>query len=1002
MGDYNLGTARGKIVIESDGKGIEQANSQLASLDQRQQRGAAAAQTLGKGMLAVGGAALAGFAVAVNSAADFESQLSGIQAVSQGTEEQMEAVRKKALQLGADTKFSAGEAAAAFEELARRGISLQDIIDGAADATVNLAAATGTDIVTAATVASNAMNVFGIQASDLDRVVNQIAGFDVVGSSVEDFNLALQQSGAVADLVGLSFEDLTTAIAAMSKAGINGSDAGTSLKTMLNNLQPTTKKQIGLATELGILGSENNKLTEKWTASLKAAQARLASTTEGTKEYNDAQKRVQVYQDLITQSTIDGSNAFYDQQGNIRSLADISNILGTALQGLTDQQRQQALETLFGSDAIRAAAVIAEEAGDGIFELQDQIAAVDAGEQAATRMDNLAGSIEQLKGSIETYLIGAGTPFLDSIRGIVDALTDLINFFGSLPAPVQKAISQFVLFAGIAFVTAGGLAYFLGTFVKFASAVSAFKGLFTLGKGAQTAASGMQALNLAFLANPIFLIIVAIIALGVALVVLYKKSEAFRNFVNGLWADIKDAFEKVKTFFEGIPAFFSGLWDDVKGVFNDFKGFLSDFFGAFNLDNIFGGIAAAGEEIGQKLGDAAGPVVDFFSNLEELPQKAAAAMSGAAKKVLGFVTGLPKEVAKGFGKMLSVAGDFLSELPNQIAYWLGFAIGRWIRFHIDLVTETIKLGVNVVKAFVNFLTEIPGHVARFATDVLTAFINFSIELEKMWIQLWIDVITFAIQKLSEFIAWLPGFVSSVIAQIISFAGQMASWALRIGTDFLNGIVNFVSQLPGRIAGFIGNIISSFPGWAASFGGGALSMGTSFVNGLINGIGDLVGLVKNMVLGAINGVSDLGQTAYNKMKSLGESMWSGFKKGLFGSPHTKVEYAVWDMTDNVKKSISTLAGQVDQILRIGQDLPGMSVTAPAATFAASTAALAGEPSSTAVQSNPAQMTWQQLGPLIGEATIRDERDIDELARQLDERIADRLAAAGRRTVFGGVS
>ena len=153
----------------------------------------------------------------------------------------------------------------------------------------------------------------------------------------------------------------------------------------------------------------------------------------------------------------------------------------------------------------------------------------------------------------------------------------------------------------------------------------------------------------------------------------------------------------------------------------------------------------------------------------------------------------------------------------------------------------------------------------------------------------------------------------------------------------------------------------------------------------------------------DGVSDLGQTAYNKMKSIGESMWNGFKKGLFGSPHTKVEYAVWDMTDNVKKSMATLATQVRSINTIASDLPGMTIASGSAVISpASTAALAASGGTTAIQSPPAQNVWQQLGPLIGEAHIRDDRDIDELARKLDERIADRLAAAGRRTVFGGVS
>src|SRR5262245_6239769 len=209
---------------------------------------------------AFGGAAIAGVAAlgaglveSVSKAADFEKQMSAISAVSGATAEEMQALTDTALQLGKETSFSAQEAAQGIEEMVKAGVSVQDVMGGGARAALDLAAAGAVSVADAAEIASNAMNVFSLKGSDMADVADVIGGAaNASAISVTGYIFSLSAAGAVAATVGVGFEDLSTAIAAMGNAGIKGSDAGTSLKTMLMNLQPSTNAQRDECRRLGL------------------------------------------------------------------------------------------------------------------------------------------------------------------------------------------------------------------------------------------------------------------------------------------------------------------------------------------------------------------------------------------------------------------------------------------------------------------------------------------------------------------------------------------------------------------------------------------------------------------------------------------------------------------------------------------------------------------------------------------------------------------------------
>ena len=332
----------------------------------------------------------AGLTASVVAAAGFEAQMSAISAVSGATADEMAALSEKALQLGADTSFSASEAAKGMEELIKAGVSVEDVLGGGAAAALSLAAAGGLSVAESAEIASNAMNVFSLKGADVGHVADVIAGAaNASAIDVHDFGMSLAASGAVAATVGIGFDDLGTAIAVMGQAGIKGSDAGTSLKTMLLNLTPSTKEQISVAKELGIV-------------------------------------------------TADGANQFFDATGKAKSLAEIAGVLQTATAGLTEQQKLQALQTLFGTDAIRAAAIMAKAGSEGFTEMAASIGKVTAEAVAAERLNNLKGDIEQLTGSLETAGIKIGTAFLPGLRSITQGATDIVN----QAAPMLEAFAR--------------------------------------------------------------------------------------------------------------------------------------------------------------------------------------------------------------------------------------------------------------------------------------------------------------------------------------------------------------------------------------------------------------------------------------------------------------------------------------------------------------------------------------------------------------------------------
>lgn len=386
--------------------GIRNAHDQYSKFSQSIQDNTKKRQALTDlSNMAVGvGTVLTGaFVYATKVGMDFDKQMSAVGAATGATAGEMEKLRSAALAAGQATSYSATEAAKAQEELAKAGLTTSEILSGGLTGALNLAAAGGIEVADAAEIAATALKQFGLAGSDVPHVADLLAsGANSAQGGVKELGDALNQSGLVAAQFGLSIEETIGSLTAFASAGLLGSDAGTSLKTMLLRLAAPSAEATTLMGKLGI--------------------------------------------------------AAYDAQGQFVGMEAFAGQLEAGLGDLSQQQRDQAMATIFGSDAIRAANVLFKEGKDGVSGWEKAVnKAGAAAETARKRTDNLAGDIERLGGTIETALITGSSGSTEVLRGLTQSVDGAIQSFTALPDPIEGVITGIVGIGGVAALAVGGL-----------------------------------------------------------------------------------------------------------------------------------------------------------------------------------------------------------------------------------------------------------------------------------------------------------------------------------------------------------------------------------------------------------------------------------------------------------------------------------------------------------------------------------------------------------------
>lgn len=430
-------------------------------------KGGSATKALGEGITDLGRSMTLGLTVpivaaggaATSVAASFDDAMSQVQGALGGASADMDGLRDLALQLGADTVFSATESAQAMVELAKGGLTEAQIKGGALAASMDLAAAGQLNLADAAATTVQMMGSFGLGAGDATRIANALAGAANASSAdVSDLTQAMSQCSAQASLAGWSLEDTAAALALFADHGVKGSDAGTSLKTMLQ---------------------------------------RLAAPTD------QAAEAIAAY----------GLN-IRDSNGKMKDISGIADELTGKLGGLSDAERDAALQTIFGSDASRAAAILMQSGSEG---LAKYIAATNDATAAETMANaqkgELSWALENMGGAIESASIAFGTALAPAITAVAGVIGNVAEAFASLPAGVQTGIA--VVLALVAAL--GPLLMVIGSVVAALPAIS--EGFAVLG--------GALAIPLA----PAAAVVAAIAAIAAAIYAAWTTSETFRAAV---------------------------------------------------------------------------------------------------------------------------------------------------------------------------------------------------------------------------------------------------------------------------------------------------------------------------------------------------------------------------------------------------------------------------------------------------------------------------------------
>ena len=460
-------------------------------------------EDVGKSIMPVSTGAAALGAAAIKTAADFDSGMSKVAAVSGAAGDDLQALRDKAREMGEKTKFSASEAADAMNYMAMAGWKTEDMLNGI-DGIMNLAAASGEDLGTTSDIVTDALTAFGLSAKDSGHFADILAAASSsANTNVSMMGETFKYAAPVAGALGFSAEDTAEAIGLMANAGIKSSQAGTSLRTIMNSM----------------------------TGPIELAGENLGSVT------------------------IQTQNA----DGSMRSLSDILSDCRGAFSQMNEAEQANAAQSLVGTEAMSGFLSLMNAAPTDIDKLSGAIEGCDgASEQmAATMQDNLAGQLTILKSQLEELAISFGEIMMPVIRDIVTAIQGFVDKLNALPEPVKEIILKIGLFVaalGPVLVVIGKILGAVGTVMtvapKIVGALSGVKNAF-------------GALHAVMLANPIAILIAAIAALVAAFIYLWNTNEDFRNFWIQLWEDIQQA---VVTAWEAITSFLSSAWENIKQI----------------------------------------------------------------------------------------------------------------------------------------------------------------------------------------------------------------------------------------------------------------------------------------------------------------------------------------------------------------------------------------------------------------------------------------------------
>lgn len=445
------------------------------------------------------------------------------------------------------------------------------------------------------------------------------------------------------------------------------------------------------------------------------------------------------------------------------------------------------------------------------------------------------------------------------LQPLVDQVTPAVANFAKafvekIPA-VKEMISDVAaklkewspLIAGIG--TAMATYFVVGKIQAFITAIKSGAAALKLMKVAQLALNAVMSLN------PIGLIIAAIAGLVAAFVILWNKSEAFRDFWIGLWDTVSGAFSAV---WNGIVNFFTVT---IPGAFNSAK---------------------------EAVGGFVSGVVQWF---QQLPGRISEFIGNVLTSIGEWAINMRDKAIETGQNFLNGVITFFQNLPENIGFALGFAIGTVARWGVDLWTKAVEIGKAFLENVVTFFRELPGNILTFLQNVISNVSNWAVSMKRKAVETGQNFITNVVNFFKQLPGRISAFLQSVITSVAAWAINMKNKAIETGRNFLNNVISFFKQLPGRVASFLSNVISNLTSWASNMGKkgkeGAKNMFDAVVNGIKSLPDKILSIGSDIVHGLWNGISGAAGWLKDKIMGFGNGIINGFKKAFGINSPSKV-------------------------------------------------------------------------------------------------------------------
>ena len=727
---------------------------------------------------------------AVKTAADFDSAMSKVAAVSGATGKDLDALRDKAREMGSKTKFSASEAAEAMNYMAMAGWKTEDMLSGI-EGVMNLAAASGEDLATTSDIVTDALTAFGLSAKDSGHFADILAAASSnANTNVSMMGETFKYCAPIAGALGFSAEDTAEAIGLMANAGIKGSQAGTALRTIMNNLSGDVK----------ICGSS------------------------------------------IGEVTVATTNA----DGSMRDLSDILADCRTAFSGLSESEKAAAAESLVGKNAMSGFLALMNAGEADINKLSSAIDNCDgcAAGMAETMNDNLAGQLTILKSQLQELAISFGELLMPAIRTIVGWIQKFVDWLNSMDEGTRKVIVTIALVAaaiGPVLIIVGKVISAIGTIMtiipKLAGVINAAKGV-------------IAAFNAVCAANPYVLIIAAIVALVAAFIYLWNNCEEFRQFWIDLWESIKEiavaVWEALKEFFtaaweaikttavtvwNAIKDFFTGLWEGIKNIFttvvNAISTFLTNAWNAIKntVTTVFNAIKTFFTTIWNGIKSVITTVVTAISTflstawngiktaittvLNAIKSVVTTVWNGIKTTITNIVNGIKNAVTTAWNNIKSAVSNAANAIKNAVSNAFNAMLNgiknvcgniygavksgfdKAINFVKNLASEAFQWGADFIGGIVNGIKSMIGKVGDAVSSVadkIRSFLHFSVPDEG---------------PLTDYEKWMPDFIGGLAKGIEKSRGMIES--------AMNGVTSDLTITPRVMAaqgGYSGSAASS--------------------------------------------------------------------------------------------------------------------------------------------------------------------------------------------------